>query len=497
MKIEHIIVQAGGKGTRLEHLTQNKPKALVPVNNLPMLFHLFRKFPDKRFVVIADYKKEVLREYLACFADVKYQVVDALGSGTCAGVKQALDLIPAAAPFMLIWSDLILPQEFSLPSLPDDFIGISQTFPCRWSYENGAFCESRSQEHGVAGLFLFQDKSRLDGVPESGELVRWMQSRTMRFSELSLAGTREFGLLSEYEALGREKCRPFNKMTISGDILIKEGIDEQGKKLAALERQWYQLAQTKGVTMIPRLYGLEPLTMERINGKNIYAYANLSHGEKKAILQKLIHALKTLHDLERVPADSFSLHNAYYGKTMERLRIIRDLLPFADRRTITINGRECRNVFFFRHELEKRLQQIACDSFAFIHGDCTFSNLMLRGDAEPVLIDPRGYFGYTQLYGDSNYDWAKLYYSIAGNYDRFNLKDFRLTMGEDGVRLAIDSNGWEDMERDFFEMSGADPAVIKLLHAVIWLSLTTYAWQDYDSVCGAFYNGLYHLEEVL
>jgi hypothetical protein len=77
--VDYIVVQAGGKGTRLEHLTTNKPKALVPVENLPMIFHLFRRFPDKRFVVIADYHREVLREYLAAFADVEYQVVDAAG----------------------------------------------------------------------------------------------------------------------------------------------------------------------------------------------------------------------------------------------------------------------------------------------------------------------------------------------------------------------------------------------------------------------------------
>lgn len=29
--MKYIIVQAGGKGTRLKHLTKNKPKALVPV----------------------------------------------------------------------------------------------------------------------------------------------------------------------------------------------------------------------------------------------------------------------------------------------------------------------------------------------------------------------------------------------------------------------------------------------------------------------------------
>ena len=145
--MKYIIVQAGGKGTRLKHLTKNKPKALVPVENLPMLFHLFRMFPDKRFVIIADYHREVMRRYLAVFSDVKYQVVDAVGTGTASGLKQAMDLIPEKEPFMLVWSDLILPKGFTLPEEysnddgrpGEDFVGISSTFPCRWKYENGRF----------------------------------------------------------------------------------------------------------------------------------------------------------------------------------------------------------------------------------------------------------------------------------------------------------------------------------------------------------------------
>ena len=182
---------------------------------------------------------------------------------------------------------------------------------------------------------------------------------------------------------------------------------------------------------------------------------------------------------------------------MDRLSRIRDLVPFADEPEIIVNGKKCRNVYFHKRELEKRLEGLPCDAFCFIHGDCTFSNLMLREDGSPVLIDPRGYFGHTQLYGDVRYDWAKIYYSIVGNYDRFNLKDFRLEIREREVSLQIRSNQWEDMEDDFFALTGADPYEIRLLHAVIWLSLTTYAWQDYDSICGAFYNGLFYLEDVL
>lgn len=502
--MDYIIVQAGGKGTRLGYLTKNKPKALVPVDNLPMLFHLFSRFPEKRFVIIADYHREVMRKYLEAFCEVKYQIVDAGGTGTCAGVAQALELIPEAEPFMLIWSDLILPPQFRLPSeyaeegvRPErNYIGISGTFPCRWKYENGMLEEESSEAYGVAGCFLFPGKERIADVPGSGELVRWMRDAAMQFDTLSLAGTREYGLLSEYEKLKMEKCRPFNRMTIEGDVVVKEGITEQGKKLAQRECAWYEQARNLGITALPVIYDTNPLKMEYIKGKNIYE-CGMDYEQKKRILHTLVDSLKKLHESSRRSADSFSRKEAYFNKTFDRLDRIRNLVPFADQERITVNGKACRNVFFYRRELEKCLEQITSEEFAFIHGDCTFSNIMLREDGSPVLIDPRGYFGYSEMYGDVLYDWAKLYYSIRGNYDRFNLKDFRLSIEEADVTLEIASNHWEDMEELFFELTGADRYEVKLIHAIIWLSLTTYAWQDYDSVCGAFYNGLFYLEDVL
>lgn len=500
--MDYIIVQAGGKGSRLEYLTKNKPKALVPIENLPMIFHLFNKFPEKKFVIIADYKKEVLREYLACFAKVKYQIVDACGTGTCAGIAQAMTRIPDGEAFMLVWSDLILPRDFSLPDeyirngALNQYIGISKTFSCRWSYQEGSFEETPSMEHGVAGFFLFTDKSQLANVPQDGELVRWMQQKQMNFREISLAGTREFGLLSEYNKLSKEKCRPFNSISISGNVLTKTALGEQGEKLAQREVAWYEHVKEMNFKGIPRIYGTNPLKMELIQGENIYE-CDLEYSEKREILQKIIATLKTLHGYETASADSFSLKEAYYNKTISRIAGLQDLIPFARDKYIIVNGRKCRNIFYNKRELEERLDKLKCDRFCFIHGDCTFSNLMLRSDGTPVLIDPRGYFGHTELLGDERYDWAKLYYSVVGNYDKFNLKDFRLSINENSVELQIESNHWEDMEKDFFEMTGADPEEIRLIHAVIWLSLTTYAWQDYDSVCGAFYNGLYYLEEVL
>ena len=503
--MDYIIVQAGGKGTRLKYLTANKPKALVPVDNLPMIFHLFRKYPDKRFIIIADYKKDVMHEYLSVFAEVKYQIVDAAGNGTCAGVKQAIDLIPEKKSFMLVWSDLILPEDFKLPeeylddsNAENDYVGLSETFSCRWKYENGQFMEERSTEYGVAGFFLFSGKEKLSGIPQSGELVRWISEEGMSFRTIGLGGTREFGILEEYEKLAQIKCRPFNRITIDGDAIIKEPIDLQGERLAKMETAWYEKARLLNIPELPRIYETMPLKMEYINGRNIYD-CNFDYETKRCILKSLVNALKALHKSDWIDADSFSIQEAYFNKTMSRLSMIQDLVPFGRDREIIVNGRKCRNVFYYQRELEKRLDRLKynCERFSFIHGDCTFSNLMVREDNSPVLIDPRGYFGYTELYGDVRYDWAKLYYSVVGNYDQFNLKRFRLSISDEDISLKIDSNNWEELEKDFFELTGADRDEIKLLHAVIWLSLTTYAWQDYDSICGAFYNGLWYLQEVL
>jgi len=38
---------------------------------------------------------------------------------------------------------------------------------------------------------------------------------------------------------------------------------------------------------------------------------------------------------------------------------------------------------------------------------------------------------------------------------------------------------------------------IKIIHSIIWLSLASHAWEDFDSMCVAYYNGLYLLNECI
>ena len=498
-----IIVQAGGKGTRLEGLTRNKPKCMVPVNNLPILFYAFHKFPTAEFTIIADYKTDVLEKYLAAFAqEYKFKIVKANKKGTISGIKEAIADFTPDEPFMIMWCDLILAQNFEIPSQKGNYIGISKDFECRWSYIDDKFVKQPSKENGVAGLFFFENKKVLENIEEEGALVGWLEKQNINFKRLDLYGSKEIGTLLSYSDNNdpAPRCRPFNSMIFDGDIIIKKGINEQGIKIAKDEINWYKHVKELGYKNIPEIYEYEPLTMKRVQGKNIFEYDCLTKTQKREILRKLIEALKDLHNLEpAIKANIQDVEDNFLNKTFARLAKVQNLVPFADKEFIKINGNYYKNVFFNKNELADAVKSVYPKEFRLIHGDCTFSNLMFDTyNMKAVLIDPRGYFGKTKFYGDVDYDWAKLYYSLNGNYDQFNRKKFTLDIREKDVEIAIKPNNWEDMEEFFFDcLTGVSKYKLKVLHAIIWLSLTTYAWEDYDSICGAFYNGIVKLNEVI
>lgn len=499
MELEYIVIQAGGKGTRMESLTANKPKALIPIDNLPMIFHLFKRFPEKKYIIIGDYKYEVLEKYLKEFAEVDYRMVCGTGyNGTCSGLTQAISYIPEKKRFMLIWCDLVLPQDYQIPDIDENIIGISKDFSCRWKYEGGKFIEEKSLNHGVAGCFIFKNKSYLQNIPKEGEFVRWLKDENINFVEQALYHTHEYGLYDEWDKLPRATCRPFNRTWVEDGKFYKQAIDAQGEKLAKREYAWFEALKGKKFKNLPQIYGYDPLCMEYIEGSNIYEYSDVSIAKKKEILKQIIECLDEIHQMGSVPVDRNSFKIAYIDKTYDRLKKVRNLVPFANNEIVIVNGKPCRNIFYHQQQLEYMVMQFLPKEFKLIHGDCTFSNIILKDGDSPILIDPRGYFGNTELYGDEAYDWTKLYYSLFSNYDQFNLKRFRLHIGQNSVDIDIFSNNWEELEDYFFELleGKVTRLQMKLYLAITWLSLTTYAWEDYDSICGAFYMGIYYLEEA-
>ena len=63
-----VVINAGGKGTRLYPFTRVLPKPLIPVGELPIIKHIMNEYQSyscDEFHIIVNYKKELMKAYFA------------------------------------------------------------------------------------------------------------------------------------------------------------------------------------------------------------------------------------------------------------------------------------------------------------------------------------------------------------------------------------------------------------------------------------------------
>ena len=61
-----VVINAGGKGTRLDPYTRVLPKPLIPVGELPIIEHIMQEYQNyscNEFHIIVNYKKELMKAY--------------------------------------------------------------------------------------------------------------------------------------------------------------------------------------------------------------------------------------------------------------------------------------------------------------------------------------------------------------------------------------------------------------------------------------------------
>lgn len=497
----HVVIQAGGRGSRLRHHTWNKPKCLVSVHGKPVIYHLFDRLPGAAFTVVGDYLFEVLEGYVAYNRPpAPTRLVKAEGKGTSAGLAEALAAIPPGEPVLIIWSDLFLTRPFEEPKggtkpvvcLTDDFI-------CRWSLQPEGLREVSSQTAGVPGLFYLPRRDLMPPPPAEGEFVRWFSGAVPAFDTVTTPGLEEVGDFVTIEALNNRDgfTRFFNKVEIGETEVVKSAVEPEFEPLIAREIAWYKAARDLGFRRAPALLRERPFRIARIDGQHAYQITDLTARERRAVVADALEALAGLHALGEAPAVAEDVREVYLDKTISRVESVRSVIPGMDLASFTINGLKCRNPFADKHQglLQEVCAGLEPASFHPIHGDPTFSNTLVDRNLRSWFIDPRGYFAKPGVWGDPRYDFAKVYYSAVGHYDAFNRRKFKLHIDNDCVEILMEPSAFEDSGREVFQdLFGDDLIRIERLHALIWLSLAGYVRDDIDSIIAAFFYGAYWLE---
>lgn len=495
---KHIVIQAGGRGSRLRHHTWNKPKCLVSVRGKPIMYHLFDRFPNSEFHIIGDYMFDQLKTYLTVNKPkVKYTLYQSQSAGTTSGLA---GVVKNVEDFLLVWGDLIINQDLELTNNPT--LITTDAFTCRWVYKDNKFIEETTVTDGVPGLFYFPDKSDLKNIPDGQEFLEWLKISDINFNVFKANELEELGDFKRIEIENDRNgfSRFFNKVTIHDTYVTKIAIDKDYQHLIEKEQHWYNEVSKLGFKKIPVVLNNEPYTLSRIIGNHAYEIKDLTNRERRAILANYIESLSSLHDLSTCPSTHDDLAETYIHKTLSRVNSVSALIPNFDKEVITINGIKCRNFFTEKYKsiLLDTLPKLMTNTFVPIHGDPTFSNSIIDNNLKVWYIDPRGYFGNTLIYGDRLYDFAKVYYSAVGNYDSFNRKKFKLFIDNETVEILLPTTDFENVADEVFnEYFSVDLHKIKIIHGLLWLSLSGYAKDDIDSIISAFFNGLYWLEQEL
>ncbi|HKD38635.1 MAG TPA: phosphotransferase, partial [Pirellulales bacterium] len=225
--------------------------------------------------------------------------------------------------------------------------------------------------------------------------------------------------------------RAFNEMSIDSVFGIVTKRSHHVEKFLD-EINYLRLLPAELAVLFPRVVGYSTDYHDPWLAMEYYGYPTLAEvfvfeNVDPAIWEQVFVHLRQIivqgFMVKRYPLSAAAVEEMYLGKTRKRLEGLSgpvellDLL--GDESDVTINGRRVRNMTALWDRLADEVGKLGANvQGCIIHGDFCLSNVLYDLRSRVCkLLDPRGSFGASGIYGDPRYDVAKLYHSIYGLYD--------------------------------------------------------------------------------
>ncbi len=326
----------------------------------------------------------------------------------------------------------------------------------------------------------------------------------------------DFGHIDQLVSARRRLLQPryFNSLTINPVLNTITKVSQHTRKLEE-ELAWFQLIPDNLKVLTPRVIatrdgeGNVQVTQEYYGYPTLaelYVYGDLHVDIWRSILR---HVMRIHQEFRRHSGQLESEHvrSMYVQKTWERLDALRQQDPFWESllsaETVTFQGRVLRNVYPMADDINRRAEELSQSApISIIHGDFCFSNILFDINNQIVrLIDPRGSFGTSGIYGDARYDLAKLRHSVSGLYDYVMADMFDITADGDGYRAQVyASDRTRAIASDFDRMVSAlgyDVNEIRFIEGLLFVSMVPFHKGHPQRQQLLYLTGLSLLNEVL
>ncbi|QQO96280.1 mannose-1-phosphate guanyltransferase [Acinetobacter phage Minot] len=500
--MKKVVILGAGLATRLYPITHHIPKVLVNYKQHTILHHLYSLYTrlGAEQIIVAVHSKfaSQVKEYAKLFGlDIVVETVDE-AYGSAYAISRLADHVNGHN-VVFNWCDVI--PDFDAFRWDANAI---YTFgdECRYSYNGKTLKEHIVGTGGnVVGVYQYRDFfiSRIKDKDEANEFfkgrdfVELIDTTNEAFYQDYLLNLVDLGDKPKLEIAhrNRELNREFNQVTMASGVVYKAAINEKGRQLQKEELAWYAKVDSPALPKIldhRETDKMMSFKMERIIGKPMFEVYT------PELLPKILETLK-FDKMPEFTSREQIINDYQYEvivKVMSRCDEIKGVIKsFGD--IEYVNNVKIGRLETMLNQAFAHLTYEASDKdYYVIHGDPNFSNLMLDQNGEVRLIDPRGYFGKTKIYGPRIYDEAKVLYALSG-YDKFNSDHMwgGLAINGNAATINIEPLSVTSLHSKYFN------EYHHLWVAVIWIALAGYFKNNPLKSVSAFYYGMYLLTTAL
>jgi HAD superfamily hydrolase (TIGR01509 family) len=504
--LDYVVISAAGKGSRLLPITSNIPKVLVTYNNsclLNNIINYWRSYTKKFIIIINKQYNEIVKFYLDLL-DIEYEIINVELINNYENsytLNQALSREEFLNKKILItWCDIYPNVKVDKNIFSDNNIIFTYKNFGRYEANNNILIK---KEYGnVIGIYYFSKFTYLSKFTPLMDLCDCYNTNFGDFETFEIVDLIDIGDMDKlitYINTHSDKyiTRYFNTICeVTDDKLQKKSTCEYGNTI--IEKELYFYKYHKNFKFKPTIYEFDETSfiMEKIkNSRQVISYFNECLQSKQFdIIKNCLSIIENLHDQEKILVEHDRLcqdiNIEFKSKIINRLDKISPILNyFAFLKNINnipiqithseIIQKISTNIISF---FEKNIK-----NYCTIHGDCHLSNILIDNNENYYLIDPRGYFGESDIFGINYYDIGKILYSLSGFDELNNRKNHYFVIEQDNIIVNINNN--MDNYLVLFEKYNV-PILIDMV-ILHWFGLAEYSKNNIHKCVSAYYYGIY------
>ncbi|MBC9717998.1 NTP transferase domain-containing protein [Streptomyces sp. TRM66268-LWL] len=526
------VILSAGFGTRIAIVSRGRPKATVTTGARPVLVSQLQQLHAagvRHFVIVHapgdDRQIRTLVEQVFAGAGFELRlVVQAVPYGPLNALAQAAPYLLPDGDVTLVLGDTLIGD---LGALPPDSVAVSrveaaQDYCVVGTDDAGriiAYADkpqgAELSQHAVVGVYRFADSRRLrtllsDEVPPQAELSVILRAYGAQrpLSAVPVELWWDLGSYDRYVTANRTSLsgRADHSFAVTDDgTVVKRG---DGTLMAA-QAGWYRSLPDTAAGLAPRLLG-EGEGWYRIELMDYPSLAELLLFEPlpaatwRHVLARLLQVMESRLWAPTRRTDSGAAEwceRKYVDKTEQRLASWKHWDRVREERLV-VNGVQLPAFDEVWPSAGNALRSLAATSgsSSLVHGDMTFSNILLtRGFGTFKLLDPGTTFSDTWG-GDVRYDLAKLRQSYAGGYDALREDLFtlhRATPTSWALQVFPRPSPIAQVGDDLIAEAGFDIDEVRLLEATQFLSMVPLHHENSDRQYALYARGLMLLAAVL